>query len=71
MLFRSLASVGYSYLELYYKNHGVEIEVIEKEKSEMEKKEILQECKSVYRKLSELLDKEQQKELEEEWKNLI
>ena len=66
-----LASVGYSYLELYYKNHGVEIEVIEKEKSEMEKKEILQECKSVYRKLSELLDKEQQKELEEEWKNLI
>ena len=37
----------------------------------MEKKEILQECKSVYRKLSELLDKEQQKELEEEWKNLI
>lgn len=66
-----LANIGYHYLEMYYKSYGVEIEVLHKEESGMEKEEILEESKSIYIKLSEQLEKEQQKELKDSFDNFI
>lgn len=66
-----LANIGYHYLEMYYKSYGVEIEVLHKEESGMEKEEILEEAKSIYIKLSEQLEKEQQKELKDSFDNFI
>lgn len=66
-----LANIGYHYLEMYYKSYGVDIEVLHKEESGMEKEEILEESKSIYIKLSEQLEKEQQKELKDSFDNFI